>query len=113
MHVRKYLVIQRCVPRTQEPASPEAMQGLFAAFKDWQQRFGPHIVDMGGRLAAHGRVLTAKGVTDGPFTETKEMIGGYMVIAAESYEQAAEIVRACPGVVGPESWTEIREIASP
>jgi hypothetical protein len=86
---------------------------MYAAFNDWQEKFGENIVDMGGKLKSAGKVLTATGVTDGPFTEAKEIVGGYMVVAAESYDHAVEIVRECPGVVAPGSSTEIREIATP
>ena len=55
----------------------------------------------------------ASGVTDGPFAEAKEVVGGYMVVAAESSDAAVEIARECPGVVRPGSIVEIREIVSP
>lgn len=113
MPTRKYLVIQRCSPRGQEPPSPEQMQQMYAAFSAWQDKFGDRIVDMGGKLKPAGKVLTATSVTDGPFTEAKEIVGGYMVVAAESYDPAVEIVSECPGVVAPGSSTEIREIATP
>ena len=64
-------------------------------------------------IAPDGKVLSVSGVKDGPFVETKEVIGGFMVVAADSYEQAVEIARGCPGVVGPGLSTEIREIAGP
>jgi hypothetical protein len=63
-------------------------------------------------LKPGGRILTASGVTDGPFAEAKETIGGFMVVAAENYERAVEVVRECPALVWPGSTVEIREIAS-
>jgi hypothetical protein len=107
----RYLVIQSCAPGRQEPPSPAQMQEMYAAFNAWKEKFKANIVDMGGRLKPVGRILTASGVTDGPFTEAKEVIGGYMVVAAESYERAIEVVRECPGLLAPGSSTEIREIA--
>jgi hypothetical protein len=70
-------------------------------------------VDVGGKLKPGGRILTTSGVTDGPFAEAKEIVGGYMVVAAENYERAIEVTSECPGVVRPGSSVEIREIASP
>jgi len=52
-------------------------------------------------------------VTDGPFVEAKEIIGGFMIVAAESYDRAVEVVSECPGVMMPGSSVEIREIAGP
>ena len=41
--------------------------------------------------------MTASGVTDGPFVEAKEIVGGYMIVAAESYERALEVATGRPG----------------
>jgi hypothetical protein len=110
---RKYLVFLRSVPGKQEPPSPSQMQDMYAAYTVWQEKFKGSIVDMGGRLKPGGKILTASGVTDGPFTEAKEIVGGYMVVAAESYERALDVARECPGVVRPGASVEVREIASP
>ena len=69
---------------------------MYATFNAWKEKFKANIVDMGGKLKPGGKVLTASEVMDGPLVETKEVIGGYMVIAAESYELAAEVVRDAP-----------------
>ena len=57
--------------------------------------------------------MTASGVTDGPFVEAKEIVGGYMIVAAESYEQAIEVAKEMPGMVMPGARIEIREMAGP
>jgi hypothetical protein len=87
------------------------MQEMYAAFGAWQEKFKGNIIDMGGKLQPGGKVLKVTGVTDGPFAETKEVVGGYMVVAAESAEEAVTIAAACPGLVRPGSSVEIREIA--
>ena len=48
----------------------------------------------GGKMVTwkNGRVT----VTDGPYSETKEVVGGYFTIRAASYEEAIEIARDCP-----------------
>ena len=113
MATRKYLVFLSSIPGKQEPPSPEQLQNMYAACNAGQDKFKANIVDMEGRLKPGGRVLTASGVTDGPFAEAKEVVGGYMVLAAENYDAALEVARECPGVVRPGSSVEIREIASP
>jgi hypothetical protein len=90
--------------------SPAQMQEMFAAFNAWREKFKDRIVDIGGKLKAGGKILTTSGVTDGPFVEMKEVIGGYMVISAESYEGAIEVARESPGY-RPGASLEIREIA--
>ena len=113
MATQKYLVFLRNVPGKQEPPSPAQMQEMYAAFNTWSEKFKGNILDMGGRLKPGGKILTASGVTDGPFAEAKEVVGGYMVVAAENSDRAVEIARECPGVLRPGSIVEIREIMSP
>ena len=113
MPTRKYLLIQRSAPGKQEAPSPAQMQEMYAVFNAWKEKFKENIVDMGAQLKPGGKVLTTSGVTDGPFVEAKEIVGGYMVVTAESYESALEVARGCPGIVRPGSSIEIREMAGP
>jgi hypothetical protein len=52
----------------------------------------------GQRLATGARLVSRDGVTDGPFTEAKELIGGYWFFLAESLEEAAGLAAQCPTV---------------
>ncbi|HYS09488.1 MAG TPA: YciI family protein [Myxococcales bacterium] len=111
MSKRKYLVLFRAQPARGQPSpSPEQMQQIFAAYKSWKERFKEQIVDMGDKLKPDGRVVTASGVVDGPFAESKEVVGGYMFVSAEDYDGAVEVVRACPAVHTPGAFLEIREL---
>jgi hypothetical protein len=112
MPTQNYLVMLRNVPGKQEPPAPAQMKEMYAAFTAWQTKFASNIADMGGRLRPEGRVITGSQVMDGPFAETKEVVAGYMVISADSYEQAIEVTRQCPGVMRPGTSIEIREIAT-
>ena len=115
MPTRKYLLIHRSAPASatvnREPPSPAQMQEMFAAFNAWKEKFKDEIVDVGGKLKAGGKVLTASGVTDGPFVEAKEIVGGYMLVATESYDRALEVARGI-GLM-PGASIEIREVADP
>ena len=113
MPKQKYLFIQRRAPGKQEPPSPAQMQEMYAAFNAWKEKFKENIVDMGGKLKPGGKILTASGVTDGPFVEAKEIVGGFMIVSAESYERALEVARESPGLTSPGSSIEIREMAGP
>ena len=114
MSKRKYLVLFRSQPPGsdhQAGPSPEQMQQMFAAYKSWMETFKADIVDLGDKLKSDGRVVTASGVADGPFVEAKEVVGGFMIVSAESYDGAVEVVRACPAVHAPGALLEIRELA--
>lgn len=112
MPTQKYLVIQRNQQgqQPQQPA-PAQMQEMYAAFSAWKEKFKANILDMGDSLKPGGKVLSASGVTDGPFAELKEIVGGYMIVTAESYDHALEVARECPGILRPGSSVEIREMA--
>jgi len=89
------------------------MEEMYAKFNTWKEKFKDNLLDMGGKLNIDGRVVKSESVTDGPFVETKEIIGGYMIITAESMEEAMAVVRESPGVAMPGSSVEIREISTP
>jgi len=110
MPSKKYLLLHRSSIEPQQPPSPAKMQEMFAVWTAWKEKFKDNILDMGGKLGPSGKVVTTTGVTDGPFVEAKEIVGGYMIVAADSYEQAMEVAKEGPGMVMPGSRVEIREI---
>ena len=107
---KKYLCIQRSAAGECGKPSPAQMQEMYQKFLSWKEKFKDNLVDLGGPLAGEGSVVTADGATDGPFVEVKEIVGGYMVVAADSMEEAIQVVRESPGVGGPGSSVEVREI---
>lgn len=97
----------------EQPASPPDMEQLYAKFNAWRETFSENIVDLGGRLASEGLVVRAESRSDGPFIESKEIVGGFMILEAESLAAAAEIATQCPGVAQGETSLELREIHTP
>ena len=84
----------------ERPASPEqgqqVMQKWMAWFKDLADK--GHIIDRGQPLERTGKVVQGKQktVTDGPYAEAKDIIGGYTLIKADDVEHAAELSKGCP-----------------
>ncbi len=113
MSKQNYLCIQRNQPGNGEKPSPAKMEEMYAAFNAWKEKFQENIVDMGGKLKGPGKIVTSEGATDGPFVEAKEVIGGYMIVSAESMEEAMEVARQSPGTAFPGSSVEVREINTP
>lgn len=114
MSKQNYLCIQRSQPGKgkREKPSPAQMEEMYARFNTWKEQFQDNIVDMGGKLGS-GKIVTSEGATDGPFVEAKEVVGGYMIVSADSIEQAVEVARQSPGVWSPGSSVEVREISTP
>ncbi len=113
MPQQKYLCIQRSQPRESARPSPAQMEEMYAKFNAWKDKFEKNIVDMGGSLKGGGKVVSSDGATDGPFVEAKEVVGGFMIISADTMEEAMEVARESPGVAMPGSSVEIREINTP
>jgi hypothetical protein len=111
----KYLCLQRNLPgaslATEKP-SPAQMQAMYSKFNEWREKFRENLVDLGGRLGA-GKIAAPDPVPDGPLVEVKEIVGGYMIVSAESLDEAIQIARECPGLVRPGSGVEVIEIHSP
>jgi hypothetical protein len=113
MSSQKYLCMYRGAPSTKKPSpSPAQMQEMFAAFNAWKEQFKANILDMGSKLKPTGKVVTASGVTDGPFAEAKEIVAGFMILTADDYDGAVAVVKAMPGMQMPGASVEIREMAS-
>ena len=91
----EYLVISR--GQWDKDVSREEIQNAIDQFYVWLGR----LVDegkmkTGQRLASMGKTVSKNIVTDGPYGETKEVIGGYWFILAGSLEEAAEIAARNP-----------------
>lgn len=80
--------------------SPQELQDVMGQWMAWFERWTEKGVVMGGRpLRNEGRIVTATksgAVSDGPFTESKEAIGGYFMVKVSSMEEALEVARECP-----------------
>jgi len=91
----------------------------FAAMTSYNEQ----LVKAGIMLAGEGLHPTSKGyrvrfsgknriVTDGPFTETKELIAGYWIWQVKSLQEAIEWVKKCPNPMRTDSDIEIRQVYS-
>ena len=92
----EYLVISR--GQWDKTLSPQEIQSAIDQFYIWLDRL-VHEGKMkpGQRLAVEGKTVARNNVvTDGPFGESKEVIGGYLFIVAGSLEEAAEIAKCNP-----------------
>jgi hypothetical protein len=69
------------------------------------------MLDPGDALKREGCVVNAKkGVTDGPFIESKEIVGGFSIVEADTLKDAAELAKGCPGLLTG-GTVEVRPLA--
>lgn len=92
--------------------SPDQMQERMGKWFSWHEKMSAQgIVKHGDALHATGKHLNGKNklVSDGPFVEGKELIGGYYVISAENMDAAVEVAKDFPDF-DLEGTVEIREV---
>src|SRR5215475_5421219 len=95
--------------------TPEIIQGIIQKYNDWAESLqkSGHLVSLNKLREEPGKHITGVGasqvVTDGPYAETKEIIGGYWIITAANYDEAVKLASGCPSLeLG--SRVEIREV---
>ena len=94
--------------------SPEEMQAAAGRFMAWFERLKAEGKAKAGQpLQNVGRVISKNGRTlsDGPYAESKEAIGGYFILNVTDLDEAVEIAKQCPGLdVGLQ--VEVRPVAA-
>jgi hypothetical protein len=92
----EYLVI--CRGQWDKTLSPDEIQSATEKFYIWYNRLiNEGKMKPGPRLTSEGKTVARKNVTtDGPFGESKEVIGGYWFILAQSLDEAAQIAIGNP-----------------
>jgi hypothetical protein len=93
--------------------TPEEMQQNMQKWGAWigEALQKGWMTDPGDALTLEGRVVNAKKVvTDGPFVESKEIIGGFSIVEAPGIDAAAELAKGCPGLLAG-GKVEVRTLA--
>src|SRR5262245_37780963 len=81
--------------------SPEEMQQVADTWMAWFNRLKEQgIATAGNPLEREGKIVGENGriVSDGPFAESKETIGGYFLLKVNTLDEAVAIARDCPGL---------------
>ena len=95
-------------------ASPEQIQIWMKQTRDWMGGIAAQnkLVGGNGLPFEDARVVRPKNiVTNGPFGEIKETIGGYIIVKANSVDEAVEFAKGCPVLQGEGNTVEVRKIA--
>jgi hypothetical protein len=98
--------------RADAQKDPEKWQAHMAKWRGWMESLNKEGRFVTGLpLGPSGAVINGskKTVTDGPFTEGKEIVGGYFIIKADDQTQAIELSKGCP-VLDHEGSVEVREL---
>jgi hypothetical protein len=97
----------------ERPTSPQDAQQVMQKWMSWLQDLGRkgHIKDQGQPLDPTGKVVKGKQkiVTDGPFAEAKDLVGGYTLVEARDLAEAAELSKGCP-IFERNGFVEVRPV---
>lgn len=105
--MKKYLYVFRGGDEGFADQSPEQMQAHFQRWGEWMGKTAAE----GHQLHAEGKVVGQGGeiLTDGPFAEGKEVVGGYVIVSANDLDHAIEMSKDCP-IFEFGGTTEVREL---
>ena len=105
--MKQYLYVFRGGRGTYQEQSPEEMQEHMERWGSWMQK----ISAVGHPLQEEGKVVEKAGevITDGPFAEGKEIVGGYVAVPANDMDHAIEMSKGCP-IFEYGGSVEVREI---
>ena len=93
--------------------SPERAQQMMQKWMAWFKELADngHVKDRGQPLERAGKLVNGKRktVTDGPFAEAKDVVGGYTLIVAKDLNEAAELSKGCP-ILEFDGQVEVRPV---
>ena len=95
------MMLFRSEPNPNMEPTPEEIQEEVKAWQDWIGGIGAQgkLKNHGEALGFEGKTMHADGsVTDGPYAEVKEIVGGFIVVTAENIDDAAELAKGCPAL---------------
>ncbi|HVJ69630.1 MAG TPA: YciI family protein [Caulifigura sp.] len=113
----RFMILRKSDEHTEAGRMPPAeMLSAMVKYKAAMQEAGVYVGGDGLLSSARGaRVHYRNGdvsVTDGPFSETKEMIAGFVVVDVPTLEDAVKWATMCPSLCGPgEATMEVRQVA--
>ena len=109
--MKEFMMIFR-TEQDKSEISPEQMQVMV---KQWQDWIGG-IASQGKFVATNalgyqGKTVHADGaITDGPYAEVKEIVGGYIIVKADNLEDAVKLSEGCPTLEIPGGKVEVRDV---
>jgi hypothetical protein len=96
-----------------EMPSAEQMQVVMNQWQNWIGDIAAQGLYSGtNRLNSEGKTLKPNNVSiDGPYAEVKEMVGGYLIVKANTLDEALEMAKTCPNLLYGGS-VEVRSVMS-
>lgn len=107
------LILRMDITTKKTQPTPEQMEIFMKQWEEWIDDIAAKnkLADWGNKLSTEGRVIKPNDViTDGPYTEKRESIAGYIIIKATSFDEAVSIAKDCPVLQGEDTSVEVRKV---
>ncbi|RLK47557.1 YciI family protein [Microbacterium telephonicum] len=107
----KYVIMFTSTPALDAEVDPARAQQVYGRVYEWFQEHDAEIIDSGAELQPADTATTVRGggvVVDGPFSEAKEVIGGFTLIDVADMDAAIALARTWPMLELPGTSVEIR-----
>jgi hypothetical protein len=110
-----YMLLLYVNPNAPRPSSPDEAMAITKTYMAWTDRARAEGRLRDGQKLTNdaGRIMQAKGgrttITDGPFAESKDVIGGFFMISAKDYDEACRVAESSPHL-GHGGRIEVRQV---
>jgi hypothetical protein len=114
----KYVIMFTSTPELDAAVPPERAQEVYGRIYEWFQQNGDKIADGGAELQPVETATTVTSgtggpvVVDGPFSEAKEVVGGFTVIDVDDLDAAIALAKTWPSLELPGNAVEIRPMVT-
>ena len=99
--MKDFMMLFHSEPNPDLNPTPEEIQAEVKQWQDWMGGIGAQgkLKNPGEALGFEGKIMHADGsITDGPYAELKEIVGGFMIVTAESIDEAIQLANGCPAL---------------
>jgi len=115
--MKEFSLIFRTSPNPDFNPTPAQMQEMMTGWSNWMGGIAARgqLASSGSRLGIREAKSVGPGgvVSDGPYTEIKEFINGFMTVKVNSVDEAVEIAKGCPMLQGDGNSVEVRRLVAP
>lgn len=96
--MNEFMMLFRHVPNPGYQPSPEDIQATITKWQDWIGNIAAKgQFSSTNKLGFEGKTLRPDGtLTDGPYAELKEIVGGYVIVKANTLDEAVALANGCP-----------------
>jgi len=110
--MKDFMMLFHSEPNPDFTPTPEQIQAEVKAWQDWMGEIGASgkLKNPGEALGFEGKTMHADGsITDGPYAEVKEIVGGFIIVSSDSIQEAIKLADGCPALTNG-GKVEVRDI---